>query len=90
MSQQTEPDPDLVSQGFSAGNFEEAYGPDPDDEKLKENNDWLNAWYMGFFASYELHEIPSQARSIYEEAYHSEAGKMCIAAGYCDPRPEFE
>ena len=80
----------LVSRGFDAGNYASAYtttdlsavaGDIPDSEHYR------SAFILGFFSSYELHEIPGSDIETFQEAYFSEGGKMAVAAGYTDERP---
>lgn len=44
------------------------------------------AFILGFFGSYSLDEIGD--REEYDQAYHSAAGKQCLAAGYLDSRDD--
>lgn len=81
-----------VSSGFDHGNYANAYETQDLDAMLDaiadESETYRNAAIVAFFASYELHEIPSDQRDAFDSAYFSGAGKACIAAGYCDDRAE--
>jgi hypothetical protein len=85
---------DRLSQGFSAGNYCNAYETDDYDKAIKQRDllgsgeDFATAFIMGFFASYELHEIPSTHKIDFGTAYHSAAGRRVLELGYCDPRKE--
>jgi hypothetical protein len=47
------------------------------------------AFTLGFFSSYELFEM-GEHEEAYREAYGSDGGKACVAAGYIDAREEPE
>lgn len=80
-----------LHRGFEAGNFANAYETD-DLEIALENadhklgQDYLDAFIMGFFSTYELHEIPSDNLDQYETAYWSRAGRACVRYGFIDPQ----
>lgn len=79
-----------LSHGFSAGNYANAYQTqdlDEVSEVLEANGSrYRAAFILGFFSSYELHEIPADARERFDEAYHSEAGQRVLELGYTEPR----
>jgi hypothetical protein len=83
-----------LSQGFSAGNYCNSYETQDYDQAVKIRDlegsgpEFKTAFTMGFFASYELHEIPSTWRDAFDEAYHSELGQRVLELGYTDPRTE--
>jgi hypothetical protein len=91
---QTKPDNDEthdeVRRGFDAGNYANAYeSTDLESVELDcESDAYRAAFVLGFFASYELNEIPSDAREAFDSAYRSEFGAIVLAAGYCDSRHE--
>ena len=91
-----------VSNGYDAGNYCNAYECSDLETalgRMEARDAWRSAnvapihreWYraafiLGFFASYENHEIPADAFDEFCEAYLSPAGKYCVDAGYCDAR----
>jgi hypothetical protein len=101
MSEEHERLGEVVSRGFDRGNFANAYETQ-DYETALESLDmpraiggsrlpralqdaYRAAFTLGFFGSYELHEMGSDVEA-YREAYFSEGGKACLAAGYTDAR----
>jgi hypothetical protein len=83
-----------LSHGFSAGNYCNAYETQDLEGALKKravasrSPAYRAAFVLGFFASYELHEIPSSWREEFDEAYHSKHGQRVLELGYTDPRTE--
>ena len=85
-----------LSRGFSAGDYANAYETTDLESALahldEETDDYTEAYrtafVIGFFASYALHEIPSDARDTFDERYWSQYGRAVVAAGYCDDRSE--
>lgn len=80
-----------VRHGFDHGNYANAYDTEDCADMLdaidpKASKDYRNAAIVGFFASYELNEIPGAARGTHDEAYWSKAGQACVMAGYLDSR----
>lgn len=79
-----------LSHGFSAGNYANAYQTEDlgeVSEVLDANEEpYRHAFILGFFSSYELHEIPGDARERFDEAYHSDNGQRVLALGYTEPR----
>ena len=84
-------DDDLLSRGFDAGNYANAYtSTDLQDaweaecDEAEENDDYdrvkseafHGAFVIGFFGSYELHEIPEDARDDYDAAIGRFAPRM--------------
>jgi len=90
-------DTDLrLSQGFDAGNYCSSYETE-DYTKAMAMRDlkgsgkpYATAFILGFFASYELHEIPETHRDEYVEAYRSEPGQRVLELGYIDPREDID
>lgn len=96
---------EIVSRGFDAGNFANAYETENYSKALRglklpravdgsrlprELEDaYRAAFTLGFFGTYELHEMGSHVEA-YREAYFSEGGKACLAAGYTDACDFFE
>ena len=90
---------ELVSRGFDAGNYANAYETQDYEKGLKKagkeavpralRGAYLAAYTMGFFGSYELSEM-GEYRGAYLEAYRSEGGQACLEAGYCDRRDASE
>lgn len=82
-----------LSQGFDAGNFANAYETEDYDQALdalgEVSTAYRDAFTLGFFASYELHEMGEHTDD-YLEALASPHGRACVAAGYCDDRSEEE
>ena len=84
-----------LSQGFDAGNFCNAYETHNLGEALGRRDvadrteAYQHAFVLGFFSTYELHEISLDARQRFEDAYHSDAGQRVIYLGYAEPR-EFD
>lgn len=90
---------EIVSRGFDAGNYCNAYETASygkgleiaEREKVPRvlRRAYLDAFTLGFFGSYELHEMGAH-RDAFEAAYRSEGGQQCIRAGYCDAREPSE
>jgi hypothetical protein len=85
-----------LSHGFDAGNYCSSYET-VDYTKAVAMRDlkgsgkpYATAFILGFFASYELHEIPAIHRDKYVEAYQSEYGQRVLELGYIDPREEID
>lgn len=81
-----------LSLGFDAGNYANAYQEGDYSEaiaKLSMNRpaEYVTAFTLGFFSSYELSEMGSDVEA-YQEAYFSEAGKACVEAGFIDARED--
>jgi hypothetical protein len=79
-----------LSRGFDAGNYANAYETTNLTQaitSLSPNRDeaYLSAFTLGFFATYELDEIPGTHQDTYLNAYHSPAGQRCLELGYIDP-----
>ena len=79
-----------LTYGFAAGNYANAYETTDLSEalaKLSMNRsaEYVAAFTLGFLSSYSLGEMGSDVEA-YREAYFSETGKACIAAGYVDIR----
>lgn len=77
-----------LSRGFSAGNYANAYETTNYSTALarlsmNRSEAYLAAFTLGFFSSYELHEM-GQHSEAYEQALASRHGKRCIALGYVD------
>jgi len=83
-----------LSHGFSAGNYCNAYETEELSAGLAQRNvttaseAYRAAFIMGFFGSYELHEISDDARERFDEAYHSDHGKRVLELGYTEARSE--
>jgi len=83
-----------LSQGFSAGNYCNAYETEDLGQAFEQRDlegsgeDYRTAFIMGFYASYELREIPGLYRCFFDDAYHSELGQRVLELGYCDSRKE--
>ena len=81
-----------ISHGFDAGNYANAYDTQNLEDAwaqrnaLLESEDWGAAFLLGFFSSYELHEIPGDARDRFDEAYYSDAGQRVLELGYTESR----
>lgn len=82
-----------LSQGFSAGNYCNAYETQDYREAYEKHdlydsdNDAFSVGFrLGFFASYELHEIPFDMTDVFTTAYHSDHGKRVLELGYTDSR----
>lgn len=82
----------ILSQGFSRGNYANAYETqdyaEARDALPSPSDDYLAAFALGFFSSYELHEIDCEHTDEYLEAYHSAAGQRCIELGFIDPQDD--
>jgi hypothetical protein len=79
-----------VTRGFEAGNYANAYETTDLQTalaKLSPNRsaEYVAAFTLGFFSSYSLGEMGSDVEA-YREAYFSETGRACRAAGYVDIR----
>ena len=85
-----------LAQAFDAGAFNEAYiegnlnKPYEKETVSRVPLEYFDAYVLGFFASYETHEIPPTDREEFNDAWVSDVGKAVLAAGYCDSRPEME
>ena len=95
MSDLTQAQKDDVNHGFSAGNYANAYETTDYETavaRLSMNRpaEYIAAFTLGFFASYELHEMTTDEAEAFTKAYKSPGGRECVAAGYCDPRPELD
>jgi hypothetical protein len=83
-----------LSRGFSAGNYCNAYETQDfasaivKREVKDKSSAFAIAFTMGFFGSYELHEIPDDHREMFIDAYKSSLGQRVLELGYCDPREE--
>jgi hypothetical protein len=91
-----------ISQGYSAGNYANAYETTDLEIALEslddceDNHDlsaecehaYRNAFVLGFFASYALSEIGCEERERFDTAYHSATGASVIRLGYCDSRDD--
>ena len=80
-----------MSQMFSAGNYANAYdSTDLDDHDLTALKPHERAaWVLGFFGTYELHEMGGDERELFDECYWSAAGQYVVkVAGYTDSRDE--
>jgi len=81
---------DEMSRAFDSGNYGNAYeSTSLDDFDLDEMSQHERAAFvLGFFGSYTLDEIGSD-REIFDECYHSEAGKYVVTvAKYTDDRTD--
>jgi hypothetical protein len=81
---------DDIRRGFDAGNYANAYETTDLSEALAKlspnrSTEYVAAFTLGFFSSYSLPEMGSDVEA-YQEAYFSETGKACLAAGYVDIR----
>lgn len=82
-----------ISHGFSAGNFANAYNSE--DARIawrmtvqdygECSEEFYHAWVLGFFSTYEVHEIPMEYQQDFSDAYYSPIGEQCLDAGYLDP-----
>ena len=84
----------LISSGFSDGNYCNAYetqdfiaATDHRQDFIKEEA-YRTGFTLGFFSSYELHEIDGRWRSIYDDAYHSSTGRRARELGYSESMEE--
>ena len=82
-----------LSRAFDSGNYAAAYVTEDYERALHEccserSDAYRAAFTLGFFASYERHEVPESHRDAYDAALASDAGKRCIAAGYIDAPSE--
>lgn len=75
MGELTDTDRECISEGFDAGNYRAAYETetyDHNDPCLCGTNGFYRVGYMlGFFSSYEIHEIPEEYQKTVE--IHREA-----------------
>jgi hypothetical protein len=83
-----------ISNGFDAGNYASAYETTCLSDALerlscKRSDAYRDAFILGFLSTYELHEMGSDVDA-YLTAYHSEAGRECLAAGYVEDITEAE
>lgn len=83
----------LLHLAFDCGNYAQAYeGEDYDLAVAREeekrggalNQAFLRAFTLGFFSSFELHEIPGSDLDSYHEAYFSPEGERVLALGMID------
>lgn len=83
-----------LSHGFDAGNYANAYVSEDYSRALSlEESEhekplslpYLRAFTLGFFASYEAHELPGEHEDSFWGAYHSPEGKRCLELGFLDP-----
>jgi hypothetical protein len=80
--------------GFSAGSYVNAYETEDLAEafEYRDTGAWTEAYchafVLGFYASYELDEIPSDHRAEYESAYASVHGQRVLELGYHDPQKD--
>ena len=78
--------------GNCAGNYAEAYiSPDygrafAKDTGPKEHSAYCTAFILGYFATYELNEIPSEYREMFDAAYWSEHGQAMVVVEQADDR----
>jgi hypothetical protein len=84
-----------VSQGYSAGNYANAYeGTDLEAaiSRLSPNRsaEYIAAFTLGFLATYMLKEMGPDGVEAFQEAYFSNVGKVCLAAGYLEEVEESE
>jgi len=83
-----------LSHGFSAGNYCNAYETSNLEEALEKRDleersePYSVAFVMGFFASYELEEIPGSYREEFDQAYHSKLGQRVLELGYTEGRDD--
>jgi hypothetical protein len=86
---------DSLSQGYSAGNWANAYTSqdlkrawiaDFGSAEGPEDPTYRAAYILGFFSALELYEIPGSYREVYDSAYWSDAGQAVIEAGYTESR----
>lgn len=86
----------ILSRGFDAGNYAAAYVSTDymvafdADTGPKELEAYCAAFVLGFFSSYEVHEIPEDYREMHEAAYRSKYGAAVLEAGYIDKIAEYE
>lgn len=81
-----------ISRGFAAGNYAAAYDSTDYElaiAKLSPNRsaEYLAAFTLGFFSSYETYEMTDRRLKAYLEAY-SLVGNRAIALGMAVDRPE--
>jgi hypothetical protein len=91
---------EILSRGFDAGNFANAYEGEDYQKTINARavpkipaalrSAYHAAFTLGFFASYEAHEIPDDHRAAYWTAYRSASGRECLRLGFIDPRDESE
>jgi len=88
---------DLLSRGFDAGNYANAYVSEDYSTAFETTlgtcaeqafDAYCVGFVLGFFATYELHEIPSDCRDMFDSAYHSDNGQAVVAAGYTESRAD--
>jgi len=81
-----------LSHGFDAGNYCNAYETQDIEDALvmrdvrDHSKAYRNAFILGFFSSYELHEIPGMDQHRLIDAYHSEDGTRVLELGYTEAR----
>lgn len=84
-------DTDKFTEGYTAGNYAEAYGGDDErsfkggaDQAHRRGKSYYYGWVLGFFGSYEAREVPLWAFDSYYEAF-SEAGELLYDTGLEGP-----
>lgn len=79
-----------LSRGFEAGSYADSYETNNLDTALdnigNHDQDYIDAFVMGFLSSYELHEIPTTWIERLEQAYWSRAGRKVVKLGYAELR----
>lgn len=81
-----------LAHGFSAGNYANAYETEDLEVAIQKRNvatrseAYRAAFILGFYGSYELHEIPLSHRDAFDEAYHSDYGHGVLELGYTGSR----
>jgi hypothetical protein len=83
----------LITSGYGDGNYSNAYESLDFDAATSHRQGFNEEAYrtgfiLGFWSSYELHEIESRWRSIYDEAYHSATGRRALELGYSDSKED--
>jgi hypothetical protein len=88
----TEQDLTHYDRGSVSGNYAEAYiSPDYNrafnkDTGPKEHNAYCIAYVLGYFATYELFEIPFDYRELFDSAYWSDHGQAMVVDEQADDR----
>lgn len=82
-----------LSNGFDRGNYAGAYETNAGlDRALRraagKSEAYRHALVLGYYSSFELHEIPSSARERFDEAYSSPAGRRVVELGYTESRDD--
>ena len=80
---------DHISTGFDAGNYAAAYVSEDletamADRPEMENEAYAAGFVLGFFSSFELHEIPAGDAEVYEDALYGPYGKLAVQQGWVD------